>query len=970
MGALPRPHVAPGPHRELVDALHSLHHRAGWPSLRHLASQTGVSHTTVSKALSSPALPSWGTVELLVGAMRGDVTSFRTMWLEATAPPEATRRSGVTIAGRAAELGAVCSHLQDGSGLLLLTGEAGIGKTVLVNAAAAETDIALIRGTCLQLSREVPLLPVIGAIRTLHDDPDRRLWMDEALRACPPYVVPALARLLPELNPEGTVDANNPWRGAQLVAAVGRLLRALDAIRPVALHVEDCHWADHSTLDLLAHLATASSSVPVVTTWRTGDPEVTRGHSEWLTKIGWTPGVKTIELRRLTRAETAQQLRMLTASTAAAVDPDRVYARSEGHPLYTAQLAASPTAEHLPPRLADLLDSRIGDVDHTTWRVARLLGVAQRRLRPRVLVDATGLDDEAVDEALRVLAMKGLLRTAQDDAELSHPLFIEAIQRRLVPGEAARVHARLAETLTGESDVEPAEVADHWRAADRPEQEAAHRLSAARRADQRFAAREALTEWLRVLELWDVGARVDDLNRWDATARALEAAWRVGNAEAGRRLLDATNMGELTVTQRAMALQWRVPFNPAGSADDHLALADEALALLETQPPSADLEELLVHRIWFFMQRGRIKDAQADLRRGLELRDAIGDERSRRRWTPVSIAVTMRSGDLDGAVAMTREALRTQWAETDPMADMQLAVTATDIMGYTAILATEVQELVGDTLRAIDEHDLTLTNTSLLIHGYLARAYLHQGDVAAARTLLEPVTRFPPDPNTAAVHYMLSAVELREGNLQGAVERCVAASAEVRPGGQNSVALVPWQAELELWSRRPEQASWVLDRALEDALPTDMLMIADLLRWHARAHADRLEMSHATAGERHRLVQQLEAMVAGARSSPFASHDREVSVPACAATWRAELARTAATESVDVWVSAATEWDRIARPHDTAYCLWRAARLAFQHGQGTVAARLLKRAAPKAVTHVPLKQAIASTSTGTVFGEL
>ncbi|MET0521103.1 MAG: AAA family ATPase [Jiangellaceae bacterium] len=917
--------------------------------------------------LSSPALPSWGVVELLVGAMGGDVAAFRTLWLAASAPPEATRRSGATIAGRAAELAVVSSHLTDGSGLLLVTGEAGIGKTVLVNAAAAETGAALIRGNCLHLSREVPLLPIIGALRTVQDDPERRPWMDEALLACPPFVGPALARLLPELYPEDAIASNDPGGGAQLVAAIGRLLRALSAIRPVALHVEDCHWADHSTLDLLAYLATASSSVPVVATWRTGDPEVARGHSEWLTKIGWTSGVETIELRRLTRAETARQLQMLIGSTGATVDADRVYARSEGLPLYTAQLAASPTAERLPRRLADLLDSRIGDVDHTTWRVARLLGVAQRRLRPRVLGDATGLDDEALDEALRVLAMKGLVRTGQDDAELSHPLFIDAIQRRLVPGEAARVHSRLAETLAGEPDVEPAEVADHWRAADRPEQEAAHRLSAARRADQRFAPRQALTEWLRVLELWDLGARVDDLARWDATTRALEAAWRVGNAEAGRRLLDATNERELTVSQRAAVLQWRVPFDTAGSADDHLALADEALALLETLPPSADLEELLVRRIWFFMQRGRIEDARADLRRGLELRDTAGDERSRRRWTSVSIAVTMRSGDLDGAVAMTREALRTQWADTDLMADMQLAVTATDIMGYTAIPATEVEKLVGDTLRAIEAHDLTLTNTSLLIHEYLARAYLNQGDVAAAREWLAPVTRSAPDPTTAAVHYTLSAVELREGHLQKAAERCMAAaSAAPRFRGENWVSLVHWPAELYLWCGQPEEALRVLNQALEDALPTDMLMSANLLRWHARAHADRIERSNATAGERHSVVHQIEALAATARSSPFRVQNRDVSVTASAATWRAELARSATTESVDAWVSAATEWDRIARPHDTAYCLWRAARLAFRQGEGTVAARLLKRAASKAVTHVPLKQAIASTSTGTV----
>ena len=54
MGALPRPDLAPGPQRELNDALHALHHRAGWPSLRNLASDAGCSHTTVSHVFSSP----------------------------------------------------------------------------------------------------------------------------------------------------------------------------------------------------------------------------------------------------------------------------------------------------------------------------------------------------------------------------------------------------------------------------------------------------------------------------------------------------------------------------------------------------------------------------------------------------------------------------------------------------------------------------------------------------------------------------------------------------------------------------------------------------------------------------------------------------------------------------------------------------------------------------------------------------
>ena len=91
MTGLPRPDLPPGPHRDLVDALHGLHHRAGWPSLRVLAREAGCSHTTVSAVFSSPRLPSWGLLELLVEAMDGDVEEFRGLWLAAGAPESRSR---------------------------------------------------------------------------------------------------------------------------------------------------------------------------------------------------------------------------------------------------------------------------------------------------------------------------------------------------------------------------------------------------------------------------------------------------------------------------------------------------------------------------------------------------------------------------------------------------------------------------------------------------------------------------------------------------------------------------------------------------------------------------------------------------------------------------------------------------------------------------------------------------------------
>ena len=191
MGALPRPDLPPGPQRDLNDALHELHHRAGWPSLRTMASHAGCSHTTVSGVFSAPRIPSWGILELLVEAMNGDVEQFHHLWLDSASPAEAPSRAGAGIAGRRTELAAVRRHLEAGSGLLLVTGEAGIGKTKLVTTAAAVDRFVATTGRregagarpkqrpATRSERALPGLSRCGALSpasspALRQDPDTR----------------------------------------------------------------------------------------------------------------------------------------------------------------------------------------------------------------------------------------------------------------------------------------------------------------------------------------------------------------------------------------------------------------------------------------------------------------------------------------------------------------------------------------------------------------------------------------------------------------------------------------------------------------------------------------------------------------------------------------------------------------------------------------------------------------------------
>ena len=152
LSALPRPDLPPGAQRDLVAALHDLHHRAGWPSLRTLGGEAGCSHTTVSTVFSSTKLPNWGLLQLVVGAMGGDVGEFHRLWLLASNGDKASGRA-VQLAGRRPELATVRRHLESGVGLCLVTGEAGMGKTALVGAARAATDVFVARGAGLPLRR-------------------------------------------------------------------------------------------------------------------------------------------------------------------------------------------------------------------------------------------------------------------------------------------------------------------------------------------------------------------------------------------------------------------------------------------------------------------------------------------------------------------------------------------------------------------------------------------------------------------------------------------------------------------------------------------------------------------------------------------------------------------------------------------------------------------------------------------------
>jgi predicted ATPase len=242
--------------------------------------------------------------------------------------------------------------------VVLLGGEAGVGKTRLVEqlAAASGQDAHVLRGGCVPLGEEgLPFAPVIQALRGLADQLDA-----DELQAVAGPARQELGRLLPDLAWGGEAVAGAGVAGAGQ-AGQGRLfelllgvVQRLAAGAPLLWVMEDLHWADRSTRDLLAFLATFLRSGPVIVVLTFRSDELDRHHPlrRLLAELACNRRTRRLDLPRFSRAELAEQLAGLLGDQPPTGQLDDIYARSEGNPFFAEELVlagegADPRA--LPP---------------------------------------------------------------------------------------------------------------------------------------------------------------------------------------------------------------------------------------------------------------------------------------------------------------------------------------------------------------------------------------------------------------------------------------------------------------------------------------------------------------------------------------------------------------------------------------------------------------------------------------------
>ena len=418
-------------------------------------------------------------------------------------------------------------------------------------------------------------------------------------------------------------------------------------------------------------------------------------------------------------------------------------------------------------------------------------------------------------------------------------------------------------------------------------------------------------------------------------------------------------LDELEPADQADVLLRAAAFRPLEIGDPQVGLdfIDRALRIYKQEPASTGQVSALERKAILLEASGLYAEARTATDRAMglavELGAAIASIRllGRRSWYEAVVgSVSTALTDIQRATVLAAQ-------HEDPIGDIWLADVHTEILvrhGAAAAIVIEAGRPGINAARASGIENFSY----LSLLASVATALMRAGSVDDAAELIDPVTEGPFDPDFGILHLVRAGLDLIRGDLAGAAAHGSPAFDLPTYAVDNRVVVASTAAELDLWAGRPATA---LDRLLPDtraACATEAAALAaGALNLIARAEADTALPGRPRSEARRRLA----ALRKQARTDPFDS-TKWLQSRAQGATWDAEMSRLATPPAIEPWAAAAAEWDALHRPFDGAYCRLRAAQAALTLSQGSIALRLLARAARDARGHLPLSTRIARTS--------
>ena len=873
------------------------------------------------------------------------------------------------LVGRDAELHQLDAGA-DANRHLLVVGDAGVGKSSLVARWVAGRRGLHLEGRCAPLSDAMPLLPVMDALGSRNFAV--RPAVARALGSLRPSLRAALHAMLPQhdLPSEGVETAEE-----ELFLAIGELLAEMADARPVVLVVEDVHWADPKTLNLLSYLmlGRADADLLLVATFRSDESDLGIPARSWLSRVQTSSRIAEVRLEPLDRQAFEQQLGQLGVAVPAEA-ADSIFARSEGNPFFTEQLLAALGSSHqsaLPERVAGLLGARLDSVSGHGRLLMTLLAYAGRPLTVAQLASVSGMGDDG-RTGVEELATAALVVVERETVRPRHALLREAAIARST-GLSADLHERLAAVLESISprDLAP-EAAAHYRAAGLWRDELRTAIVAADRAWELTAFDEAGNWGQRVMDLWDQHPETRHPGKGQGkfatrTLSALDGAGRRGEqVELAERLWE-TFHGWPDSAERGIVLADSARVRIFSSDPDSLSRAQQ-LVDDHAVPESESQVSLLLYLGIAAARRGDLTDAERWFQQSEAMAERCG-------WWPRvvdalvwRVAIAQRAGDLDRSDSLAARAEDITLDIGTVRCRLAYVYGLSDIWLKSGQLE-DVLEASRLGLAMAVEHGLASAFRTQVLQLNGAEAAIELGRIADAIATVDSMYAQPTWAGAvsirSAIAQMRARVDLlrdhkptpREGNWGGF-------------DSDREQAVL--DAEHHHWSRQPAHAYeaalsglhhlMVVEAAFEHCLCGGLLTLAmrasaDLAETARRQRDsagvdDAVRRREALEGLRKRFVDEFD-------EDPLRPRDTIAPIRGDFAGWEAERKRVTEDDTFDDWVQVADVWSSMNYVHRAAYAWWRAAECAARGPlDRSAVTEALRHAYVLSEGHVPMRREV------------
>ena len=536
--------------------------------------------------------------------LTGVLSAVSTM-MDNVAPPTDT-----PILGRDSELdlltelvGLLGGPDAPGAAAVLVSGDAGVGKTRLLRELgrrAADGGWRTLVGHCLDFGDSaLPYLPFSELFgRLAGEDPELATALTEEHAA--------LSHLQPGRRLMSGADgqAENVER-SDLFEAVHAAFESLSERAPLLVVVEDLHWADRSTRDLLTYLFTRSflGRVVVVASYRSDD--LHRRHPLRPTVAQWlrVPGVQRLQLEPLPDPDVRRLVRSLLRNRRPESDVHAIVRRAEGNAFFAEELVSAAqdrSGAGLPETLADVLLVRLDRLEDQARAVVRVAACSGRRVSHALLEAVAGLAPDELDAALRSAVEQNILvQVGSDSYAFRHALLAEAVHDDLLPGERVRLHAAYVTALQERSWGTAAELARHARAAHDRDTALRASVQAGDEAMSVGGPDEAAHHYQTALEILADGRGALDVDPVRLVTSAADALVASGQTERAVKLLTSQLdlvPGDEQPTERArLLLSLASASLLMDGVRDPLETTTEALALLPDEPSALRGRLLALH---------------------------------------------------------------------------------------------------------------------------------------------------------------------------------------------------------------------------------------------------------------------------------------------------------------------------------------------------------------------------------------